>query len=129
MSIDSGEPVRLVALILVPTRELAMQVTKAIAEYGAKQDVKVVAVYGGQPIQQQLSALRKGVHVVVATPGRAIDHLKRKSLKLETLKTVVLDEADEMLDMGFTEDIETILETTPADRQTVLFSATTATAD
>ena len=122
--IDSGEPVRLLALILVPTRELAMQVTKAIAEYGAKQDVKVVAVYGGQPIQQQLSALRKGVHVVVATPGRAIDHLKRKSLKLETLKTVVLDEADEMLDMGFTEDIETILETTPADRQTVLFSAT-----
>jgi len=99
-------------------------VTKAIAEYGAKQDVKVVAVYGGQPIQQQLSVLRKGVHVVVATPGRAIDHLKRKSLKLDALKTVVLDEADEMLDMGFTEDIETILETTPADRQTVLFSAT-----
>ena len=122
--IDSEEPVKLVALILVPTRELAMQVTKAIAEYGAKQDVKVVAVYGGQPIQQQLSVLRKGVHVVVATPGRAIDHLKRKSLKLDALKTVVLDEADEMLDMGFTEDIETILETTPADRQTVLFSAT-----
>ena len=122
--IDSEEPVKLVALILVPTRELAMQVTKAIAEYGAKQDVKVVAVYGGQPIQQQLSVLRKGVHVVVATPGRAIDHLKRKSLKLDALQTVVLDEADEMLDMGFTEDIETILETTPADRQTVLFSAT-----
>ena len=122
--IDSEEPVKLVALILVPTRELAMQVTKAIAEYGAKQDVKVVAVYGGQPIQQQLSVLRKGVHVVVATPGRAIDHLKRKSLKLDALKTVVLDEADEMLDMGFTEDIETILETTPTDRQTVLFSAT-----
>jgi ATP-dependent RNA helicase DeaD len=122
--IDAKEPVKLVALILVPTRELAMQVTKAIAEYGAKQDVKVVAVYGGQPIQQQLSALRKGVHVVVATPGRAIDHLKRKSLKLDALQTVVLDEADEMLDMGFTEDIETILETTPTDRQTVLFSAT-----
>ncbi|MGY9073224.1 MAG: DEAD/DEAH box helicase [Acidimicrobiales bacterium] len=112
------------ALVLVPTRELAVQVSEAMTEYGRAQRVKVVAVYGGQPIQFQLKDLKRGVHIVVATPGRAIDHIKRGSLPLDQIQTVILDEADEMLDMGFTEDIETILEKTPDDRQTVLFSAT-----
>ncbi|MFT7649911.1 MAG: ATP-dependent RNA helicase DeaD [Candidatus Poriferisodalaceae bacterium] len=112
------------ALVLVPTRELAVQVHDAIVEYGKGQRVKALAVYGGQPIQHQLKDLKRGVHVVVATPGRAIDHIKRGSLQLGDIETVVLDEADEMLDMGFTEDIETILDGTPDDRQTVLFSAT-----
>lgn len=111
-------------LVLTPTRELAMQVSEAMATYGKTSGVKVTSVYGGQPIGRQLDALRRGVHVVVATPGRAIDHLKRGSLDLDNLRTVVLDEADEMLDMGFTEDIELILDNTPNDRQTVLFSAT-----
>jgi len=112
------------ALVLVPTRELAVQVSKAMESYGSKLGVKVVAVYGGQPIGRQLSTLKRGVHVVVATPGRAIDHIKRRSLLLGSIQTVVLDEADEMLDMGFTEDIEQILNETPSDRQTVMFSAT-----
>ena len=111
-------------LVLTPTRELAMQVSEAMSTYGKSSGVKVTAVYGGQPIGRQLDALRRGVHVVVATPGRAIDHLKRGSLDLDQVRTVVLDEADEMLDMGFTEDIELILDNTPNDRQTVLFSAT-----
>ncbi|MDG2219272.1 MAG: DEAD/DEAH box helicase [Acidimicrobiales bacterium] len=112
------------ALVVVPTRELAVQVSEAMFKYGAEQRIQVVPIYGGQPIHRQLQALRRGVHVVVATPGRAIDHIRRGSLALDAIRTVVLDEADEMLDMGFTEDIETILETTPKDRQTVLFSAT-----
>ena len=111
-------------LVLTPTRELAMQVSEAMRTYGKSTGVKVTSVYGGQPIGRQLDALRRGVHVVVATPGRAIDHLKRGSLDLDNVRTVVLDEADEMLDMGFTEDIELILDNTPNDRQTVLFSAT-----
>ena len=111
-------------LVLTPTRELAMQVSEAMSTYGKSTGVKVTSVYGGQPIGRQLDALRRGVHVVVATPGRAIDHLKRGSLDLDNVRTVVLDEADEMLDMGFTEDIELILDNTPNDRQTVLFSAT-----
>ena len=101
-----------------------MQVSEAMSTYGKSSGVKVTSVYGGQPIGRQLDALRRGVHVVVATPGRAIDHLKRGSLDLDQVRTVVLDEADEMLDMGFTEDIELILDNTPNDRQTVLFSAT-----
>ncbi len=113
-----------VALVLVPTRELAMQVADAFVKYGSTLDARVLAVYGGQPIGGQLRGLSSGVDVVVATPGRAIDHLKRGSLKLDDLKIAVLDEADEMLDMGFSEDIEAILEQTPAGRQTVLFSAT-----
>ena len=112
------------ALVIVPTRELAVQVSEAFFKYGRKSQVKVVPVFGGQPIQRQLQALKRGVHVVVATPGRAIDHIKRGSLDLDAIQTVVLDEADEMLDMGFTEDIESILEATPDTRQTVLFSAT-----
>jgi ATP-dependent RNA helicase DeaD len=111
-------------LVLVPTRELAVQVSEAMFRYGRELGVKVVPVFGGQPIARQLQALDRGVHVVVATPGRALDHIGRGSLELESIHTVILDEADEMLDMGFTDDIEAILESTPRDRQTVLFSAT-----
>jgi ATP-dependent RNA helicase DeaD len=111
-------------LVLVPTRELAVQVSEAMFKYGRELGVKVVPVFGGQPIQRQLQALDRGVHVVVATPGRALDHIGRGSLGLDSIRTVILDEADEMLDMGFTDDIESILESTPDDRQTVLFSAT-----
>ena len=111
-------------LVLVPTRELAVQVSEAMFKYGSKLGVKVVPVFGGQPIGRQLQALDRGAHVVVATPGRALDHIGRGSLALDAIQTVILDEADEMLDMGFTDDIESILESTPDDRQTVLFSAT-----
>jgi ATP-dependent RNA helicase DeaD len=112
------------ALVLTPTRELAMQVCEAMQTYGAALGIQVIAVFGGQPIHHQLRALDRGVHVVVATPGRALDHIRRRSLRLDRIETVVLDEADEMLDMGFSEDLEAILEQTPGDRQTVLFSAT-----
>jgi ATP-dependent RNA helicase DeaD len=112
------------ALVLVPTRELAIQVSEAVHRYGRAVDARVVPVYGGQPIFRQLRALDSGVDVVVATPGRAVDHLGRGSLSLAEIRTVVLDEADEMLDMGFAEDIEEILKGTPSERQTVLFSAT-----
>jgi ATP-dependent RNA helicase DeaD len=113
-----------IALVLVPTRELAVQVSEAMYKYGRDLGAKVVPVYGGQPIGRQLDALRDGVHVVVATPGRALDHIARGTLPLDSVRMVVLDEADEMLDMGFADDIEEILRATPADRQTVLFSAT-----
>lgn len=112
------------ALVLTPTRELAMQVAEAFHSYSKHKRVSVLPVYGGQPIDRQLRALERGVHVVVGTPGRLLDHINRGTLKLENVRVVVLDEADEMLDMGFIEDIETILSTTPADRQTALFSAT-----
>jgi ATP-dependent RNA helicase DeaD len=112
------------ALIVVPTRELAVQVSEAMHNYCRGSKIRVVPVFGGQPIFKQLKELERGVHVVVATPGRAIDHIRRGSLQLDGIRTVVLDEADEMLDMGFMEDIEAILEATPEQRQTVLFSAT-----
>ncbi len=112
------------ALVLVPTRELAMQVSEAMYSYGRDLGVRVLPVYGGQPIGRQLRVLNRGVDVVVATPGRALDHIARKSLDLSDLEFVVLDEADEMLDMGFAEDIEAILAETPESRQTALFSAT-----
>jgi ATP-dependent RNA helicase DeaD len=112
------------ALVLVPTRELAMQVSEAIHKYGRDIGARVVPVYGGQPIGRQLQTLGRGVDVVVATPGRAVDHINRRSLVLDALSIVVLDEADEMLDMGFAEDLESILGATPSERQTVLFSAT-----
>jgi ATP-dependent RNA helicase DeaD len=111
-------------LVLAPTRELAMQVCTAAQRYGSGLGVRVLAVYGGAPIGPQLGALRGGVDIVVATPGRTIDLIKRGGLKLDGIEVVVLDEADEMLDMGFVEDIETILDSTPDTRQTVLFSAT-----
>jgi ATP-dependent RNA helicase DeaD len=112
------------ALILVPTRELAIQVSEAMHSYGRDMRVRVLPVYGGQPIGRQLRALERGVDVVVATPGRALDHITRGTLDLSGLEIVVLDEADEMFDMGFAEDIELILGETPQSRQTALFSAT-----
>ncbi|WP_448628542.1 DEAD/DEAH box helicase [Geodermatophilus sp. URMC 64] len=112
------------ALVLVPTRELAIQVSEALYRYGKELGARVVPVYGGQPIGRQLRALDAGVDVVVATPGRALDHVRRGTLRLGSIATVVLDEADEMLDMGFAEDLEAILDETPEERQTVLFSAT-----
>jgi ATP-dependent RNA helicase DeaD len=122
--IDRNDAAIPLALIVVPTRELAVQVSEAFFKYGRESRVQVLPVFGGQPISRQLQALKRGVHVVVGTPGRVIDHIKRGSLNLDAVQTVVLDEADEMLDMGFTEDIEAILRATPDSRQTVLFSAT-----
>jgi ATP-dependent RNA helicase DeaD len=121
---DRGGERRPYGLVLAPTRELAMQVNDAITRYGSEIGTRVLAVYGGAPIGPQLGALKRGVDVVVATPGRAIDLMNRGALSLDALETVVLDEADEMLDMGFAEDIETILQATPETRQAVLFSAT-----
>ena len=112
------------ALILVPTRELAMQVAEAVHKYGRALGASVLPIYGGQAFTQQLRVLKRGVDVVVATPGRALDHINRGTLVLSGVGVVVLDEADEMLDMGFAEDLEAILSATPAERQTVLFSAT-----
>ncbi len=112
------------ALVLTPTRELAVQVSEALHRYGRELGIRVLPIYGGQPIGRQLRALDRGVDVVVATPGRALDHISRKTLRLGDIEVVVLDEADEMLDMGFAEDIEAILDETPSGRQTVLFSAT-----
>ena len=111
-------------LVLVPTRELAMQVAEAMHKYGRPMGIRVLPIYGGQAYDQQIRALKRGVHVVVATPGRAIDHLRRSTLDLSELMAVVLDEADEMLDMGFAEDIEQVLESAPESRQSALFSAT-----
>jgi ATP-dependent RNA helicase DeaD len=111
-------------LVLVPTRELAMQVAEAMHRYGRALGRRVLPIYGGQAFDQQIRALRRGVDVVVGTPGRALDHIRRRTLDLAGLAAVVLDEADEMLDMGFAEDLESILEATPAERQTALFSAT-----
>ncbi len=112
------------ALVLAPTRELALQVAEAIQGYGRHLGVKVLAVYGGQGFGQQITALRRGVDIVVGTPGRLLDLLERKLLDFGAIKTVVLDEADEMLKMGFIDDVESILAKTPATRQTALFSAT-----
>src|SRR4051812_47314782 len=111
-------------LVLVPTRELAMQVSEAIHKYADGTGVSVVPLYGGAAIERQIRGLERGAHIVVATPGRALDHIGRKTLRLEALTMLVLDEADEMLDMGFAEDIEQIIEATPSTRQTALFSAT-----
>ncbi|MGG7606567.1 DEAD/DEAH box helicase [Massilia sp. BKSP1R2A-1] len=113
------------ALVLAPTRELAIQVAEAFQSYAAHiKGFHVLPIYGGQSYGPQLSALRRGVHVVVATPGRVIDHIEKGSLDLSQLKTLVLDEADEMLRMGFIDDVEHILQQTPEGRQTTLFSAT-----
>ena len=113
------------AIILCPTRELCMQVADEIIRVASKiKKLKVLAVYGGQPIGKQTRVLKKGVHVVVGTPGRVIDHIERGNLDLIGVESVVLDEADEMLEMGFREDIELILASTPRQRQTLMFSAT-----
>ena len=124
--IDAGGPGKAgpLAVVLVPTRELAMQVAEAVHRYGKALNVRVLPVYGGQPISRQIYAMRSGMDVVVATPGRALDHMRRGTLQMGGVKIVVLDEADEMLDMGFQEDIEAVLKDSPEGRQTVLFSAT-----
>ncbi|WP_293644483.1 DEAD/DEAH box helicase [Thiolapillus sp.] len=112
-------------LVLTPTRELAIQVAEAFQTYAHHmKGFHVLPIYGGQAMSQQLRLLKRGVHVVVGTPGRVMDHLRRKTLQLDGLKTLVLDEADEMLRMGFIDDVEWILEQVPAQRQTALFSAT-----
>ena len=111
-------------LILVPTRELAVQVAQAVHRYGREMSVEVLPIYGGQSFHQQLKVLKRGVDVVVATPGRALDHIRRGTLHLGGLIALVLDEADEMLDMGFAEDLDAILAEVPKKRQTLLFSAT-----
>jgi ATP-dependent RNA helicase DeaD len=111
-------------LILAPTRELALQVADSMTEYGKHLDVRVLAVYGGQPYGPQISKLNRGVDVVVGTPGRLLDLIERNALNIQHVRTVVLDEADEMLNMGFIEDVEKILGETPPERQTALFSAT-----
>ena len=116
---------RLQALILCPTRELAIQVSeefRKLLKY--KDNIRVLPIYGGQPIDRQIAALRKGTQVVIGTPGRVMDHMRRRTIKAETVQMMVLDEADEMLDMGFRENIETILVKIPEEHQTLLFSAT-----
>ena len=115
---------RTAGLVLVPTRELAMQVAEAIHKYARGGRLTVVPLFGGASMQQQIRSLERGASIVVATPGRALDHIRRKTLALDKLQLLILDEADEMLDMGFAEDLDAILEATPGDRQTALFSAT-----
>ncbi len=116
---------RLQALILCPTRELAIQVSeefRKLLKY--KENIRVLPIYGGQPIDRQIAALKKGTQVIIGTPGRVMDHMRRRTIKMETVRMMVLDEADEMLDMGFREDIELILTKIPVEHQTLLFSAT-----
>jgi len=115
---------KLSALVLVPTRELALQVAEAVHRYGQPLGITVTAIYGGEGFGNHVRLLKRGVDVVVATPGRTLDHVRRGTISLDTVSIVVLDEADEMLDMGFAEDLEAILTETPKERQTMLFSAT-----
>ena len=113
------------AIILSPTRELTIQIAEEfnrLLKY--RDDIRVLPIYGGQPIERQISVLNRGVQIVVGTPGRVMDHLKRRTLVLSSVETIVLDEADQMLDMGFKEDLEEILAYAPEKRQTILFSAT-----
>jgi ATP-dependent RNA helicase DeaD len=112
------------ALVIAPTRELAIQVSEELYRIGSDKRARVLSVYGGQDIQRQIRAMKKNPHIIVGTPGRLLDHIKRRTLKLDNVETLVLDEADEMLNMGFIDDIESILETVPSTRQTLLFSAT-----
>ncbi len=111
-------------LVLTPTRELAIQVAEAFERYADGSKIRVAAIYGGQDYMVQFRQLDRGVHVIVGTPGRVMDHMRRGSLNLESLKTLVLDEADEMLRMGFAEDVEWVLQSVPEQRQIALFSAT-----
>ena len=124
-SIAPTERKNAAVLILCPTRELAMQAAGEIRKFAKyKEGVRTCAVYGGASMDKQISELRRGANIVIGTPGRVMDHIRRRTLKLENIRTVMLDEADEMLNMGFREDIESILADVPAERQTVLFSAT-----
>jgi ATP-dependent RNA helicase DeaD len=116
-----GEPQ---ALILAPTRELALQVSKEMSELGRGRGVRVETIYGGDPIERQIQGIERGAQVIVGTPGRVLDHLRRKTLRMGALKVLVLDEADRMLDMGFAVEMGEIMEYLPAERQTLLFSAT-----
>ena len=112
------------AVVLAPTRELAMQVAREVSEIGHGRGVKVETIYGGDSMDRQLEGIRAGAHVIVGTPGRVLDHLRRKTLRFDRVKTLVLDEADRMLDMGFAVEMGQIMEYMPAERQTLLFSAT-----
>ncbi|MCX6642093.1 MAG: DEAD/DEAH box helicase, partial [Candidatus Bathyarchaeota archaeon] len=111
-------------LILVPTRELAVQISEHLAQLAKYREVKILAVYGGDSLQLQTKTLKQGIHIVVGTPGRILDHLSKGSMNLRKIRVLVLDEADRMLDMGFIEDIRNILSGTPNDKQVSLFSAT-----
>ncbi|MCF6159391.1 MAG: DEAD/DEAH box helicase [wastewater metagenome] len=125
LEMAESENKNLQSLILCPTRELAVQVAeelKKLSKY--KKGIEILPIYGGQPIERQIKALKKGVQIIIGTPGRVKDHMNRQTLKMDTVKMVILDEADEMLDMGFREDIEFILKKIPMQRQTILFSAT-----
>lgn len=116
---------KLQAVILCPTRELAIQVAEEVNKLSKyKGGIRIIPIYGGQPIERQIKSLKKGVQIIIGTPGRVIDHMNRNTLKMDNVKMVILDEADEMLDMGFREDIEFILKKIPEQRQTILFSAT-----
>ena len=112
------------ALVLCPTRELAIQVAEALHKYGKHRGIETLPIYGGQPYERQFRGLQRGPHIVVGTPGRVMDHMRRDTLRLDDLRFFVLDEADEMLDMGFVDDIEWVMQHAPATRQTALFSAT-----
>lgn len=118
------ESKKIQAIILAPTRELAIQVAEELSSFAEEQQTRIVAVYGGQPIERQIARLKRGVDIVVGTPGRVLDHIERKTLDISKVSYVVLDEADEMLNMGFIDDIEAILKVTPKEKRTVLFSAT-----
>jgi ATP-dependent RNA helicase DeaD len=115
---------RIVALIMAPTRELAIQVAEEIEKLGKFKGIRSLAIYGGQDINRQIRSLRRKPQIIIGTPGRLLDHINRKTIRLDDVRTVVLDEADEMLDMGFMDDIQTILKLVPEERQTLLFSAT-----
>ena len=121
--IDTDNPA-VQALVIAPTRELAVQSQEELFRFGRSKGVKVRSVYGGSSIEKQIKALKSGAHIVVGTPGRLLDLIKRKALKLDQIETLILDEADEMLNMGFLEDIESIISRVPEERQTLLFSAT-----
>lgn len=119
--LDAGQ---IQGIVLAPTRELAMQVAEELNRIGQFKRIQTLPIYGGQDINRQIRALKKKPHIIVGTPGRLLDHIRRKTLRLDRIKVAILDEADEMLNMGFIEDIESILEQMPEDRQTLLFSAT-----
>ncbi len=121
LAIDSE---RIQGIVLTPTRELAVQVAEELNKLGQFKGIHTLPIYGGQEIERQIRALKKRPHVIVATPGRLMDHMRRHTIRLQEIKIVILDEADEMLNMGFVEDIETILQEIPEERQTLLFSAT-----